>query len=335
MGEAEEIYLADSESDELRRKPSSQTRFQQRSSAFPHWSLKSMGLSNRNKDRDHPSKSQKKTEQGQQTNAPHRNRGTSTSKKQSKTANKHTETSQAEQRTPRQTVLQNHNSLWREAPKTPHRQNEESSRNKCKPGSRDDKGYQKSTVTPNNSISATTQTHFSRRFRKGIRSPRIEDEQIFAQGGCVGCGGHSAQDGYGGRGAHGVTFVNFSNSYDTSDSTACVGAAYDDTKCRFPSKSYAKGNHDGSFFLEFLLDLRKRKMLRMLKLGWNLRTSFVQFLMLWTSTNDPYPGEFSLRLDIHWLPQFVTSSATRKEVRSGFSGILNFQCFITWYSSQC
>ncbi|KAI9177423.1 hypothetical protein LWI28_015027 [Acer negundo] len=81
--------------------------------------------------------------------------------------------------------------------------------------------------------------------------------------------------------------------FAASDSTACVGAAYEDTKYRFPSKSYAKGNHDSSFFLEFLLDLRKRKMLRMSKLDWNLRTGFEQFLTPWTSANDPSPRKFS------------------------------------------
>ncbi|KAH7544252.1 hypothetical protein JRO89_XS15G0136200 [Xanthoceras sorbifolium] len=54
-----------------------------------------------------------------------------------------------------------------------------------------------------------------------------------------------------------------------------------------------------------------------MKLGWNLRTGFERYLTPWMSDDDPSPGEFSLGLDIHGLPQLVITTGSRKEVRSG------------------
>ncbi|TXG67221.1 hypothetical protein EZV62_008496 [Acer yangbiense] len=54
-----------------------------------------------------------------------------------------------------------------------------------------------------------------------------------------------------------------------------------------------------------------------MKLGWNLRTGFERYLTSWRSADDPSPGDFSLRLDIHGLPQLIITTGSRKEVRSG------------------
>ncbi|TXG67229.1 hypothetical protein EZV62_008504 [Acer yangbiense] len=54
-----------------------------------------------------------------------------------------------------------------------------------------------------------------------------------------------------------------------------------------------------------------------MKLGWNLRTGFERYLTSWRSAHDPSPGDFSLRIDIHGLPQFVITGGSGKEVRSG------------------
>ncbi|KAI9186609.1 hypothetical protein LWI28_019000 [Acer negundo] len=53
-----------------------------------------------------------------------------------------------------------------------------------------------------------------------------------------------------------------------------------------------------------------------MKLGWNLRTGFERYLTPWRCADDPSPGDFSLRLDIHGPPQLVITTGSRKDVRS-------------------
>lgn len=42
-----------------------------------------------------------------------------------------------------------------------------------------------------------------------------------------------------------------------------------------------------------------------MKLGWNLRTGFEQYLTSWRSADDPSPGDLTYRLDITVLPQLI------------------------------
>lgn len=55
-----------------------------------------------------------------------------------------------------------------------------------------------------------------------------------------------------------------------------------------------------------------------MKLGWNLKPLFERQLTPWKSADDPYPGDFTFRLDISVVPQlFITTAPSRKVVRSG------------------
>ncbi|XP_062170537.1 G-type lectin S-receptor-like serine/threonine-protein kinase At4g27290 [Alnus glutinosa] len=54
-----------------------------------------------------------------------------------------------------------------------------------------------------------------------------------------------------------------------------------------------------------------------MKLGWNLVTGLERFLSSWKSTDDPAQGAFSLRLDIHGYPQFVTTEGSKIKARVG------------------
>ncbi|KAF8396343.1 hypothetical protein HHK36_017960 [Tetracentron sinense] len=65
-----------------------------------------------------------------------------------------------------------------------------------------------------------------------------------------------------------------------------------------------------------------------MKIGWELKTGLNRYLSSWRSADDPSPGDFTYRNDIHGLPQLVLRDGTsKKQFRSGpwnglrFSGV--------------
>ncbi|CAK7327514.1 unnamed protein product [Dovyalis caffra] len=54
-----------------------------------------------------------------------------------------------------------------------------------------------------------------------------------------------------------------------------------------------------------------------MKLGWNLKSGQESYLTSWRSINDPSPGEFTYRLDIHGLPDLFIASGSVKKARTG------------------
>ncbi|KAM1044820.1 hypothetical protein ACFX2I_035788 [Malus domestica] len=54
-----------------------------------------------------------------------------------------------------------------------------------------------------------------------------------------------------------------------------------------------------------------------MKLGWDLVTGLERYLSSWKSTDDPAPGEFSLRMDLRGLPQILIMKEAKIQARVG------------------
>jgi hypothetical protein len=54
-----------------------------------------------------------------------------------------------------------------------------------------------------------------------------------------------------------------------------------------------------------------------MKLGWDLVIGLGTFLSSWKSTEDPTPGEYSIRIDPRGLPQRVTMKGDSIKARAG------------------
>ncbi|KAL5737871.1 hypothetical protein ACOSP7_030632 [Xanthoceras sorbifolium] len=54
-----------------------------------------------------------------------------------------------------------------------------------------------------------------------------------------------------------------------------------------------------------------------MKLGWDLKTGLQRYLTSWRSADDPSPGDFTFRLDIHVLPQMTMYRGSGKMTRTG------------------
>jgi hypothetical protein len=61
-----------------------------------------------------------------------------------------------------------------------------------------------------------------------------------------------------------------------------------------------------------------------MKLGWNLVTGLERFLSSWKSTEDPAPGEYSLRIDPRGLPQLLIMKGDSIKARAGSWNGLRF-----------
>jgi hypothetical protein len=61
-----------------------------------------------------------------------------------------------------------------------------------------------------------------------------------------------------------------------------------------------------------------------MKLGWNLATGLDRFLSSWKSTEDPAPGEYSIRIDPRGYPQSVNMEGDKIKVRAGSWNGLGF-----------
>ncbi|KAJ4726087.1 Receptor protein kinase [Melia azedarach] len=59
-----------------------------------------------------------------------------------------------------------------------------------------------------------------------------------------------------------------------------------------------------------------------MKLGWDFKTGLQRYLTSWKSADDPSPGNFTYRLDIHVLPQIWIYQGSKKLSRTGpWSGV--------------
>ncbi|XP_059442139.1 G-type lectin S-receptor-like serine/threonine-protein kinase At4g27290 [Corylus avellana] len=61
-----------------------------------------------------------------------------------------------------------------------------------------------------------------------------------------------------------------------------------------------------------------------MKLGWNLVSGLDRFLSSWKSTEDPSPGEYSVRIDLRGLPQRVNMKGDSIKTRPGSWNGLGF-----------
>jgi hypothetical protein len=78
------------------------------------------------------------------------------------------------------------------------------------------------------------------------------------------------------------------------------------------------GNDDNTQkFLWQSFDYPCDTLLPEMKLGWNLVTGRERFLSSWKSTEDPAPGEYSIRIDPRELPQLTTMEGTKIKARAG------------------
>ncbi|KAF8389591.1 hypothetical protein HHK36_024108 [Tetracentron sinense] len=82
-----------------------------------------------------------------------------------------------------------------------------------------------------------------------------------------------------------------------------------------------------------------------MKIGWDLKTGLNRYLTSWKNADDPSPGEFTYRNDIHGLPQLFIREGSSKIFRSGpwnglrFSGvpllsILVFKTFFVYNTEE-
>ncbi|PSS06298.1 G-type lectin S-receptor-like serine/threonine-protein kinase [Actinidia chinensis var. chinensis] len=58
-------------------------------------------------------------------------------------------------------------------------------------------------------------------------------------------------------------------------------------------------------------------LLQGMKMGWDIKAGLNRYLTSWKDANDPSPGEFTYRIDMDGLPQFVFRKGSKKKFRSG------------------
>jgi hypothetical protein len=78
-----------------------------------------------------------------------------------------------------------------------------------------------------------------------------------------------------------------------------------------------RNDDDPEKFLWQSFDYPCNTLLPEMKLGWNLVTGLERFLYSWKSTEDPAPGEYSLRIDPRGLPQLAVMEGTKIKARAG------------------
>ncbi|KAM5586627.1 hypothetical protein ABKV19_005521 [Rosa sericea] len=70
-------------------------------------------------------------------------------------------------------------------------------------------------------------------------------------------------------------------------------------------------------FLWQSFDYPSDTLLPEMKLGWNLVTGLESYVSSWKSTEDPAPGEFSVRMDLHGFPQIFLMKGAKIQSRGG------------------
>jgi hypothetical protein len=78
-----------------------------------------------------------------------------------------------------------------------------------------------------------------------------------------------------------------------------------------------RNDDDPEKFLWRSFDYPCDTLLPEMKIGWNLVTGLERFLSSWKSTEDPAPGEYSLRIDPRGLPQLTAMEGTTIKARAG------------------
>ncbi|CAA7409039.1 unnamed protein product [Spirodela intermedia] len=80
-------------------------------------------------------------------------------------------------------------------------------------------------------------------------------------------------------------------------------------------KAEAEKDEEKFFWQSF--DYPTDTLLPGMKLGWNLKTRLDRYLLSWKGPDDPSPGDFSFRMNIHGSPQMFLMNQTAKLYRSG------------------
>ncbi|KAH9651062.1 G-type lectin S-receptor-like serine/threonine-protein kinase [Citrus sinensis] len=97
--------------------------------------------------------------------------------------------------------------------------------------------------------------------------------------------------------------------------------------------NFSSNTSEGSYLWQSF-DYPSDTLLPGMKLGWDLKTGGERYQTSWRTINDPYPGNFTLRLDIHVMPQICIYSGSVRLFRLGPWNGFRFEDAATYYFPQ-